>query len=134
MNSAVLILALLGLILRPQRVAAQNVEEQTNSQSQGRKPRVRLLVSVIWEGYEVSSLNIRALEKFREIYPDMALTHFLSPAYFLKPTLTPIKVALMQRVFRAHDRVGVYMQPWKSLTEEAGVLFRNKPTFWGGKR
>lgn len=126
---AILLLNLVGA--SPTTRAADNREGPVNANASTRKPRVRLLVSIIWEGYDVSAINIRALVKFREIYPDMALTHFLSPAYFLKPTLTPTKVALMQRVFRVHDRIGLYMQPWKSLTEEAGVLFRYKPTFWG---
>ena len=111
-------------------LAQRDKEETVHPQAQ-KRGKVRVLLSVIWEGYEISAHNIAAIEGLRAQMPEWPMTHFISPAYFLHPTFTNEKMALMQRVIKKGDAIALYLQPWKSITEDAGLLFRNRPTFWG---
>ena len=111
-------------------LAQKDKEESIRAQAQ-KRGKVRILLSVIWEGYDISAHNIAAIEGLRAQMPEWPITHFISPAYFLHPTFTNEKMALMQRVIKKGDAIALYLQPWKSITEDAGLLFRNRPTFWG---
>lgn len=115
----------------PIRGENRNQEENVNSNTPVKKAKVRLLMSIIWEGSQISNYNVQAIAKFRELYPNVAFTHFISPSYFLRPSAKSQKSDLLRQLIRPQDKIALYMQPWKSLTEEADVIFRNRPTFWG---
>lgn len=96
--------------------------------------RVRVAVSVDWEGRELEDGNLRAMEAFRAALPDVPLTHFLNAAYFTKPGADPARVAAsMRRPLRAGDETGVHVHGWRSLVQAAGVPFRDHPSFWGDR-
>jgi hypothetical protein len=94
---------------------------------------ISLAVNLIWEGRELAEHDLAALRQFRSEFGSVPMTHFVSPAYFVKPggaDGASIKSRL-GTVIREEEHVGLYLSGWKSLTERAGVTFRNGPTFWG---
>ena len=94
--------------------------------------KVRIAVSVDWEGSHLHRRNLDAMLAFREALPEVPLTHFLNAAYFLKEDADSGKVAAkMRSVIRPGDETGLHVHAWRSLVEAAGVTFRNGPTFWG---
>jgi hypothetical protein len=96
---------------------------------------VLLMVSVDWEGRDLTEANISAMESLRTRYPDVRITHFLNAAYFTKPGAVASDVAArMERPLRPNDEQGLHIHGWKRLFEAAGVTFRATPTFWGEGR
>ncbi len=97
--------------------------------------RVRIAISVDWEGRDLAAINLRAFASFRKAHPDVPLTHFLNAAYFTKPDADAATVtAQIRRVLRPTDELGLHIHPWQSLVEAAGVVFRSEPTIWGPGR
>lgn len=95
-------------------------------------PRVRIVVSVDWEGQDLADENLAAIETFRQALPDVPLTHFLNAAYFTKSGADARDVAArMRRALRPGDECGLHVHAWRSLVEAAGVRFRAGPRFWG---
>ncbi len=93
---------------------------------------IYFLVSVIWEGEHVRTYNIDAIKRFREQFPELRLLHFMNPSYFARKNADLDGLRnLMSQVIRPGDEVGMNLQPWKSLTDSAGVNFRYNPTYWG---
>ena len=77
-------------------------------------------------------LNEAGITRFRQAFPDLNLFHLISPAYFIRPDLElNAAVTKIKSLIRPRDQVGLYLQPWKSLTQKAEVIFRSEPTFWG---
>lgn len=96
---------------------------------------LELMVSVDWEGRELSEANLAAFEAFRARFPDVPLTQFLNAAYYTKPGADAADVTKrVERALRPGDEHGLHVHGWKRLVERAGVTFRDEPTFWGGGR
>ena len=94
---------------------------------------VHLAISVDWEGRELSERNLAAIERFRERFPEVALTHFLNAAYFTKSGAAADDqiAAKIRRAIRPQDELGLHLHGWRSLIEAAGVPFKASPSFWG---
>ena len=93
---------------------------------------INLMVSLIWEGDHLLNHNLAAIDKFRKKFPNLRLTQLISPSYFTKPGVNLEATSkLIKQHIKPQDDVGIYLQPWKSLVEDAGVIFRNGPTYWG---
>jgi hypothetical protein len=88
-------------------------------------------IAVHWEGRELHAPNVDALERMRKTYPDIPMTHFVNPVYFLDEANASENLAAMQRVFTAQDEVGLYLAPMETLVKEAGVILKLSPSFWG---
>lgn len=98
--------------------------------------------AMIWEGETPTPVNIDEIKNFRDQYPAVKFVHFISPAYvsrLSKPAPEPYKSqigselnAVVDSVLTT-DAIGVYMNGWKSITDAAGVRFKNGPTFWGNE-
>lgn len=88
-------------------------------------------ITVHWEGRELHAPNVEALERMRKTYPDIPLTHFVNPAYFLDEAKAADNFSAMQRVLGAQDEVGLYLAPMEMLVKEAGVILKLSPSFWG---
>jgi hypothetical protein len=93
---------------------------------------MRLLVALTWEGRDLQEYNLDAVRAFREEVGDVPVVHFLSPAYFLRGNAASA-AARIQAAIRPGDQVGLVVGGWKSLANEAKVIFRDGPTFWGEK-
>jgi hypothetical protein len=97
--------------------------------------RVRVAISVDWEGREISPVNLQAFANLRAAHPEVPLTHFLNAAYFTKPDADAETITkLMRQAVKPMDEIGLHIHPWQSLVEAAGVSFRSKPTIWGNGR
>jgi hypothetical protein len=93
---------------------------------------LRLMVTVDWEGRDLSDDNLEAMRSLRDRFDTVPLVQFLNAAYFTKPGADQADVSgRMNSVLRDHDEVGLHIHAWKRLFEASGVTFRNSPTFWG---
>jgi hypothetical protein len=76
--------------------------------------KVRVVVSVDWEGREIAPNNLEAMKAFRKDYPDIPLQQFLNAAYYTK-TGADSKACLRPPVSRsAANRLFVGLWTWKN--------------------
>ncbi len=92
---------------------------------------VTVQIAVHWEGRDLHAPNVDALERMRKTLPDIPLTHFVNPVYFLDEAKASENFNAMQRVFTPEDEVGLYLAPMEALVKEAGVILKLSPSFWG---
>ena len=96
------------------------------------KGRVQIVVSVDWEGRDLTQENIGAMRQLRVDYPSVRIVQFLNAAYFTKPGADAAAVrAQVKSALLPTDELGLHIHGWKRLFEAAGVTFRSTPTFWG---
>lgn len=113
-------------------VVAAGREELVRSASSAPQGRVRIAVSVDWEGREVGAANVEAMAALRDALPGVPLTHFLNAAYYTKTGADAAKVTReTRRVVLPGDEEGLHVHGWRSLFASAGVAFRERPSFWG---
>jgi hypothetical protein len=92
--------------------------------------KVKIVVSVDWEGDDLRIENLQAMKDFRRDYPEIPLQHFLNAAYYTKhqaditQTTKSIKSVLLPK-----DEHGMHIHAWKNLVEASGVKFRTAPSF-----
>lgn len=89
--------------------------------------KVIVVISVDWEGLNMRPANIGAMEAFRnhQHYNTIPLTHFISAAYFTRSpgnTWAGLR-AQMGRATRNGDEIGLHVHCWRSVVEDAGVVF-----------
>ena len=95
-------------------------------------PGIRVVVSVDWEGRELSSTNLTAMSNFRKSFPTIPLVQFLNAAYYTKPGAVASTVtSSIKRGLLPIDELGLHVHGWRSLVQASNVAFRNSPTFWG---
>ena len=93
-----------------------------------------LTISLIWEGDRLDRDDLKAVEEFRQQFPNASIVHFLNPSYWNKPGAVAADIrSRILRTMRPGDLVGLHTHGWKSSVEGAGVQFRSNPTFWGLK-
>lgn len=94
--------------------------------------KIKIVVSVDWEGRELKPENLEAMESFRRDYPDIPLQMFLNAAYYFKPGANAAEVTSgIKRTLRPGDEYGLHIHGWKTLFEAADVKFRTEPAFKG---
>lgn len=87
--------------------------------------KIKLVVSVDWEGKNLAQNNLQTLTNFRTYYPELYLWHFLNPAYFVKPGADESLIQSQIRlVIRDGDELGLHLHGWKRLFESANVVFK----------
>lgn len=91
---------------------------------------LNIIPVIIWEGAEIKDQDVEALMAMRSKLPDQNFLHFISPAYFVKNPISTVTAA-MAKIMRDGDEFGVYIAPWRTVANGAGVIFRDSPTFWG---
>ena len=93
---------------------------------------VNVIVSVDWEGEDLTARNLRAFKEFRQDYPEIPIMHFLNAAYFTKKDANARSVRnKINSVLRTGDEQGLHIHSWKSLFESAGVRYKSTPS-WDG--
>lgn len=96
--------------------------------------KVRIVVSVDWEGRNLEAENLRAMQNFRAAFPEVPLQHFLNAAYYTKAGAdAPSITRAVQSVLRPGDEHGLHLHAWRSLVEASGVKFRRGPSFVAGE-
>lgn len=95
--------------------------------------KVRIVVSVDWEGDDLLAQNLNAMKAFRSDYPAIPLQHFLNAAYYTKSGAVARNVTQkIQSVLRPGDEHGLHVHAWRTLVTAAGVRFRTSPSFVEG--
>lgn len=90
--------------------------------------KIYVLVSVDWEGRDLSEYNLNQMKNFRSKYPQIPLLHFISAAYWTKASSYPSDVnAKISSVLKPIDEIGLHVHSWKSLIENVGVNYRHFP-------
>ncbi|MBC7659935.1 MAG: hypothetical protein H7249_09525 [Chitinophagaceae bacterium] len=96
------------------------------------EPKIHVVVSVDWEGRDITPENIAAMKAFRTDFPGIPLQMFLNAAYFTKVGANPKQIVeAMNSVLAPGDEKGLHIHGWKSLIEASGVKFRSEPAFRG---
>jgi len=94
-----------------------------------------ITLAAIWEGESLSPTNEEAFAKFRQNFTAAKIVHFISPVYLTRAVRNSrVRDNERQKILEfigKGDLAGIYLNGWKSITESAGVSFRNNPTFWG---
>lgn len=92
--------------------------------------KVKIIVSVDWEGQALIEDSLEEMKKFRKDYPEIPLQHFLNAAYYTKNFVDPVKVTkLINSVILPIDEQGLHIHTWRSLVKAAGVGFRTTPSY-----
>jgi hypothetical protein len=92
--------------------------------------KVRIVVSVDWEGRDLREDNLAAMQDFRERFPAVPLQQFLNAAYYTKPNAYAAELTRsIKSVLRPGDEHGLHIHAWRSLVNAAGVRFRTGPSF-----
>ena len=121
-----------GLDADASDIAAGTGEDGKEDSALASEPGIRVVVTVDWEGRDLGSANLAAMEAFRTQFPRVPLVQFLNAAYYTKPGASAASVTrAIRRAVRAGDELGLHIHGWKRLFEAAGVVFRAEPTFWG---
>lgn len=105
--------------------------------SGGSKPapmgRVVVAITVDWEGAYLSPEGLDALDALRtSLGKDVPVTHFVSAAYFSKPTPDPAAVTTLTQAVRPGDELALHLHAWKSLAVAASVEPKLAPSFLTG--
>ncbi|NBQ52933.1 MAG: hypothetical protein EBU49_05065, partial [Proteobacteria bacterium] len=117
-------------------VIALGVADQVSvAQAQDEAAPLDITLAAIWEGESLSAANEEAFAKFRQNFTAAKIVHFISPVYLTRAVRNSrIRDNERQKILEfigKGDLAGIYLNGWKSITESAGVSFRNSPTFWG---
>lgn len=103
----------------------------TNALAQG---KVRIVVSVDWEGRDLKPENLQAMQDFRRDFPEIPLQHFLNAAYYTKPDANAAQITKsVKAVLRQKDEHALHIHAWRTLVESSGVTFRTSPSMVTGE-
>lgn len=94
--------------------------------------KLKIIVSVDWEGEDLRSENLEAMQAFRQDFPEVPLQHFLNAAYYTKKGAQAAQTTqAIRSVLREGDEEGLHIHAWRSLIRASGVPFRTGPSFVG---
>lgn len=116
------------------KIVGQIAEVATGQNNLQRGPKIplKMITTLAWEGRDLKSSNLAALDGLRKKFPELKIMHFISPAYFLRDAATNASNAkLIRERIRAGDGVGLLLSGWRSVVQGSGSIFRSHPTFWG---
>lgn len=92
--------------------------------------KVRIIVSVDWEGNDLQANNLQAMKDFRRDFPNIPLQQFLNAAYYTKLEADSAQITkLIKSVLLPKDEHGLHIHAWRRLVESSGVRFRTNPSF-----
>lgn len=122
----------LGLVAPVAGCAAAD-EAATSAEDEIKKSgKLQLLVTVDWEGRDLSDANLEAMQNLHARFPEVKVVHFLNAAYFTKQGAdADDTTARIGSAIFPGDEKGLHIHGWKRLFEASGVTFKNAPTFWG---
>lgn len=92
--------------------------------------KVRIIVSVDWEGDDLQTGNLKAMKNFRRDFPEIPLQQFLNAAYYTKSGADATQVTkAIKSVLLPKDEHGLHIHAWRTLVESSGVNFHINPSF-----
>jgi len=89
------------------------------------------VVTVDWEGADLSAENLDALEDVRTKLGTIPITHFVSAAYATKDRAGDL-AAILAKTVRPSDELAVHLHGWSSLARASKVRPRVEPSFLTG--
>ena len=96
------------------------------------KPKIRLVVTVDWEGRDLTDENQRAMQDLHTRFPQVKIVQFLNANYYFKPGADRADVThRIASVLGPGDERALHIHGWKRLFEASGTTFKSGPTFWG---
>ena len=104
----------------------------SSSSSSPRKGRLVVALTIDWEGAYLSLEGLDALDELRAAVADAPLTHFVSAAYFTKPTPDPELATTIAEAVRPGDELAVHLHAWKSLAVASDLTPKLAPSFLSG--
>ena len=94
--------------------------------------KIVVAITVDWEGAYLSPEGLDAIEDLRDALGKPPLTHFVSAAYFSKPSPDPKAGASIARLVQPGDELALHVHAWKSLAIAAKVEPKLNPSFLTG--
>lgn len=92
--------------------------------------KIKIVVSVDWEGEDLKTHNLQAIKEFRRDLPEIPLQQFLNAAYYTKTDANSEQITKdIRSVLLPKDEHGLHIHAWKRLVEASGVKFRTSPSF-----
>jgi hypothetical protein len=92
-----------------------------------------VVLTVDWEGADLSAENLDAFEDLRAKLGPVPITHFVSAAYATKDHAVEATVdAVLQKTIRSGDELAVHLHAWTSLVRRSGLEPRVEPSFLTG--
>lgn len=93
--------------------------------------RLRVTVSIDWEGAYLSEDGVEALVAFREALPDVPITHWICPAYLVKADgFRGDLRSELEILWREGDEAALHLHGWASLARAARVTRKEGPSFF----
>lgn len=99
---------------------------------QEQRGHIVVALTVDWEGAYISPDGLDALDDFRAKLGPLPFTHFVSAAYFTKPSVDPAARRSIVEAVRPGDELAVHLHAWRSLAEAAQIQPRLSPSFLTG--
>jgi len=103
-----------------------------SSSSPSAKGRVVVALTVDWEGAYLSADALDALDALRERLGAAPMTHFVSAAYFTKPTPLSTAGATIAAAMRKGDELALHLHAWRSLAVAGGLEPKLSPSYVSG--
>jgi hypothetical protein len=94
--------------------------------------RIVVVVTVDWEGAELSLDGLDALDSLRRRLGPVPVTHFVSAAYLTKSRPDPAAAATIGQAVRADDELAIHLHAWRSLVMASGIEPKLSPSFLTG--
>ena len=91
--------------------------------------RLRVTVSVDWEGAFLSDDGLAALGSLTKSHASVPITHWICPAYFTKHVVDENVATRIRAAIRPIDEVAIHIHGWHSLVQAAGVEPKFGPSF-----
>ncbi len=94
---------------------------------------INMVMTVDWEGRNISWHNIEAIKNFRKLHPEIPMLHFLNPAYYTKEDANfAFLNKKINSVLFPQDERGLHIHAWKSLVNFCGLEYKSGPSFGDG--
>lgn len=93
--------------------------------------KVIVTLSVDWEGRSLYAHNLKAMERLRNRFKSLPITHFFNAAYFTRQSSPAMLLPRIKKTMEPQDEIGLHIHCWRSLILGSGVSFLREPTFWG---
>ncbi|MEE9332427.1 MAG: hypothetical protein V3U89_09405 [Methylophilaceae bacterium] len=92
--------------------------------------KIKIYVTVDWEGMSLDEENIAAMQAFRKKFPHVSMLQLLNPSYFLRDHPDNAHLtSLIKSTFLPIDTQGLHVHAWKSLTDYCGVKYQHTHSF-----
>ncbi|MBC7978436.1 MAG: hypothetical protein H7138_25915 [Myxococcales bacterium] len=96
------------------------------------KGRIVVAVTVDWEGAEITTEGLDAVEALRKQLGTAPLTHFVSAAYLTKDRPDPRATASLAEAVHPGDELAIHLHAWRSLARASGIDPKLSPSFVTG--